>query len=280
MIVGDAEVYALLDGTHSINVKQLLHGISPDSIAKIMYRNGLDTTYEINFSAFLIKRAADRILVDAGCGEFMGPDAGKLISNLQAIGVKPQDITAILITHGHADHLGGLVDNGKMRFSNATIYISKAESDYWLSPGNKEAAAEDNQSIFDIVAKALTPYINANKLRIFSTGSKILEGIQPINMNGHTPGSTAYLFDSKGQHIFFMGDIVHIAAIQYANPYVTIEWDINQAAAAKARQNEFKKLAHNGYWVAGPHMPFPGIGHIRSNGNAYQWTPVSLQDPL
>ena len=276
MNLGNVEIFAILDGNHSINVKQLLHGISGDSISKLMHQNSLDTNYNINFSAFLIKRAGERILVDAGCGEFMGPDAGRLTGNLATIGVGPKDITAVLITHAHADHLGGLIENGMRRFPKATVYISKIEADYWLSSSNKAMARKDDQPIFDIVSKSLSPYVKTKQLRTFTAGNKILEGITTINAQGHTPGSTAYQLRSNGQSILFIGDLAHIAAIQYSIPSVIIDWDISQSAAASTREKQFSKLAVSKSWVAGPHMPFPGIGHIISKGQGFQWIPIEI----
>ena len=276
MQLGNAQVFTLLDGTYSLNVKEHLHGITKNLITDIMHNNYLDTNYEITFSAFLVHTKDQLILIDAGSGNFMGSGLGKVLKNLRAVGFEPKDITAILITHGHADHLGGLVNNNEPVFPNATVYLSKAESDYWLTTNNKQKASKENKPFFEIAENALAPYIKAGKLKTFAPGAELLKGVSTVDVHGHTPGSTAYLLESGGQHMLFVGDMVHISAIQFSHPAVTIDYDVDQQVAAATRQKEFKELAQSGYWVAAPHMPFPGIGHIKAVGNVYQWVPTNF----
>ncbi|OXB07743.1 MBL fold metallo-hydrolase [Flavobacterium pectinovorum] len=279
--VSEAIVYSLFDGTYPVNVGEILHGIPRKEIAAKMQSDSHDTIYNINFSAFLIVLKEQRILVDTGCGTFMGSGAGNLVTNLKAVGLGPEDITAVLITHAHADHVGGLINASNERvFPNATVYLNKAEKDYWLSAVNKKNADASNQPIFDQVEKALTPYIAVNKIKTFSAGSVIIPGISTIDTHGHTPGSTAYLLESGSQKMLFAGDIVHIAPVQFSNPEVTIDFDISQPTAKATRAREFEIMASKGYWVAAPHMPFPGIGHISAVGGGYKWAPIYFGDTI
>jgi len=91
---------------------------------------------------------------------------------------------------------------------------------------------------------------------------------------GHTPGHTSYLFESSGQSLLVWGDIVHSHATQFARPDIAIEFDVNRKQAVASRKKLFKDAAANKLWVAGAHMPFPGLGHVRKLGDGYSWVPA------
>ncbi|MGN8057655.1 MBL fold metallo-hydrolase [Pedobacter sp. 22163] len=202
--VGNAQVITLLDGMYALNVNEHLHGVSLASIKKTLYANHLDSTVELTFSAFLVHVNNELILVDAGSGSFMGQDLGKITKNLKLVGFDPKDITAVLITHGHADHIGGIVNGNERTFPNATVYISKPESVYWLNPENKKKSGKGDEPYFAIAESALKPYIDAGKVKTFNTGEQLLAGISSVDIHGHTPGQSAYLLSNAGKQVLFM----------------------------------------------------------------------------
>lgn len=275
MEIGEFEVTALSDGTCMLDMSKLLFNAQPGEVERLLKQNNLKTTVETSINAYLIKHGEKLILVDAGCGETMGATLGQLTKSMLNAGYKPEQIDAILITHLHIDHVGGLTSHGKMIFPNATIYISKPEAAFWLDPQSKKNAPESALEFFDPAVIALEPYFKANRVKIFDKETHLFEGITSIPAIGHTPGHIFYLLESKGEKMVFWGDLVHCGAVQFENPAVTVGFDVDAAKAAKARRIAFDDAVKNNYWIAAPHLSFPGIGHLRRVEKTYVWIPAN-----
>ncbi len=275
MQVGDFQVTALSDGTIPQDLPKLLTNTKPGEIDQLLSFNYLPSTVETSVNAYLIKANDKLILIDAGTAGNYGPSLGQLSKNLIKAGYNPEQIDAVLVTHIHIDHTGGLMDGDKMVFPNATIYISKPEVDFWFNEQSKNNAPEGLKPYYHYAEVTVGPYLKAGKVNAFEYGSELFPGITPIASPGHTPGHTFYSLESKGQKLMFWGDIMHAAAIQLADPSVTIEYDVDPKAAAETRKKAFIDAAKNGYWVAADHVSFPGIGHLRAEGAKYVWMPAN-----
>ena len=275
MQVGDLEVTALSDGTIPQDVVKLLTNAQPGEIGRLLQLNYVTTPVETSVNAYLIKTIDKLILVDAGTADVFGPSLGYLTKSLHNAGYNPEQIDAVLITHIHPDHTGGLMDGDKMVFPNATIYISKPEVDFWFTEEKKQSAPEGLKYYYQNAAQKVGPYLKAGKVKVFEYGGELFPGITPIASPGHTPGHTFYAIESKGQKLVFWGDIMHVASVQLTDPSVTIQYDIDPKAAAFQRKKAFSDAAKYGYWVAGDHVSFPGIGHLRADGSKYVWVPVN-----
>ncbi|MDN5283921.1 MAG: beta-lactamase domain protein [Mucilaginibacter sp.] len=273
--IGDFEVTALSDGTVPQNLHQLLKNAKPGEIDRQLKENFQTDPVELSVNAYLIKSGDQLILVDAGTAGAYGPTLGHLTESLAHAGYKPEQINAVLITHIHIDHTGGLMNGENLTFPNATIYISKPEVDFWFNPESKAKAPESLKTYFAQAEATVGPYLKAGKVKIFTYGAELFPGITPVATPGHTPGHTSYLVESKSQMIMFFGDIMHVAAVQLADPAVTIVYDVDQQTAAIQRKKTFADAAKNGYWVAGDHLSYPGIGHIRANGVSYVFVPAN-----
>ena len=273
--IGDYEVTALSDGTIPQDLHQLLKNTTPGEVDGLLKGDFQSNPVELSVNAYLIKNGDQLILIDAGTAGNFGPTLGHLTESLAHAGYKPEQISAVLVTHIHIDHIGGLMDGGKMMFPNATIYISKPEVNFWLSPESKAKAPESLKAYFAQAEASVGPYLKAGKVKTFTYGSALFPGIMPVATPGHTPGHTSYLLESKNQRLMFWGDVMHVAAVQFADPSVTIVYDVDQAAAAIQRKKLFAEAAKNGYWIAGDHLSYPGLGHIRGNGTSYVFVPVN-----
>lgn len=273
--IGDYEVTALSDGTVPINLHELLTDIKPVEIDRLSKRSYQTATEEASVNAFLIRTGGKLVLVDAGTAELYGPSLGHLSESLERIGVQPKDIDAILVTHIHTDHTGGLMQGDTMVFPNATIYISQPEQDFWLSEESRKKAPERLKHWFKEAEDKVGPYLKAGKVKNFEYGKVLFPGITPLPTPGHTPGHTFYSLESKGERMVFVGDIIHAAAVQFPQPAVTIVFDVDKNAAAAQRRKAFSDAAQKGYWLAAAHVSFPGIGHVRAQGTGFSWIPVN-----
>ena len=276
--LGQFQVTALYDGYIDLDLK-LWKGLSADKlqtlVAHMFQSHTLGVQTAVN--AYLVHTGNHLVLVDAGAAACFGPTLGKINDNIKASGYRPEDVDTVLLTHMHPDHLCGLADaDGKPAFANAEIWATQADADFWLSDKIAAQAAEGTRPMFQMAAKAVAPYQALGRFKTFKPGDTLVDGIQALDTHGHTPGHTSYLFQSKGEKMLIWGDIVHNHAIQFARPQVSVEFDSDQKQAIASREKIMGQAAKNGWAIAGAHLPFPGLGHIRKDKHAYAWVPVEF----
>ena len=274
--LGNMEITVLSDGTVPQAMDQLM--VAADGQVQQLLGERFETLpVETSMNAFVIHTGQQLLLVDAGAGTSFGPEVGNhLLRNLQAAGYRAQDIDAVLLTHVHGDHSGGLVDEqGTAIFPKALLYMAKAELAHWLSDSVKERAQPHHQSMFATGRAALAPYLQQQRVRTFEADDVLFPGISVIASPGHTPGHSFFRVQSAGQTLVIWGDVVHAAQVQFPAPSITIAYDTDQSAAAHMRLLAFQSAAREGYWVAAPHISFPGIGHVRQRAGQFEWVPAS-----
>jgi glyoxylase-like metal-dependent hydrolase (beta-lactamase superfamily II) len=275
MMLGDFEITALSDGTIPLPVDTLLTNTSPAKVKKALDRWYLKEPVDTSVNAYLINTGAKLVLVDAGAGVLFGPTVGKLANNLQAAGYRAEQVDEVYITHMHGDHIGGLMAGEKLAFPNATVRADKHDADFWLSQANMDAAPKDAKDFFKGAMISINPYIAAGKFKTFDGDTELVPGIKAMASPGHTPGHSTYIVESKGEKLALWGDLMHVAAVQFAEPSVTIKFDTDPKSAAAQRKRAYADAAKRGYWVAAAHLAFPGIGHVRTEGKAYAWVPAN-----
>lgn len=274
--VGELMVTAVYDGYLDLDT-QLLKGMDPDDVRKLFERmflqdnNGVQTSV----NAFVVQSKDQTVLVDAGAAQCFGPTMGNAMANIQAAGFQPDDIDSILLTHLHPDHACGLATpDGQAAFPNATVWVAKADADFWLDPETQAQAPEDKQPFFQLAQDAVAPYIKREAFHTYTDHSELLPGIGVVPTPGHTPGHSSYLVESDNESLLIWGDIVHSHSVQLQHPEVSIEFDSDQQQAIKSRTETVSKAAAERWLVAGAHMPFPGLGHLRSEDQGYSWVPI------
>jgi len=271
--VGRFEVTALYDGYLRMPIA-LLHGIDEKAVTPLLARNFANVNEKgmlTSVNAFLVNTGDHLVLIDAGLKGCLGEPLGHMVDNLRAAGYRPEDVDTVLLTHMHDDHVCGLAANGQRVFPNATVYAAEAEAVFWLgadAPNDAQHRREDR------VRRALAPYQAANAFRTFKPGAVLLPGVTAIDTHGHTPGHTSYLFESGSQKLLVLGDVVHAFAVQFAHPEVSMEYDVDPKATVATRVALFPRIVKQGWAIAGAHLPFPGIGHLRQDGDAYTYVPV------
>ena len=274
IMLGDFEVTALNDGTTDLPVDKLLKEPSAkvdQALAKSFEKSPLETS----FNGFLINTGGKLVLVDTGAAGLFGPTLGKLMANLKASGYQPEQVDEIYITHMHPDHVGGLTADGQAAFPNAVVRIDKRDTDYWLSQANLDKAPAEQKGMFQGAMASLAPYVKSGKLQPFSGNTELTPGIRSYASPGHTPGHDSYLVESKGQKLVLLGDLLHVEAVQFDDPSVTIGFDSDSKAALASRKAAFADAAKQGYLIGAAHLQFPGLGHIRTEGKAYEYVPVN-----
>jgi glyoxylase-like metal-dependent hydrolase (beta-lactamase superfamily II) len=274
-MLGNFEVTALSDGTVDLPVEQLLQEPAAKTVAALD-KAFLKTPLQVSDNAYLINTGKRLVLVDAGAGDLFGPTLGKLMANLKASGYTPEQVDDIFLTHMHPDHVGGLSANRVIQFPNAVVHAERHEAAYWLSQKNLDGAPDASKGFFQGAMASVNPYVRAGKFNPFDGSVELVPGVSSYPSFGHTVGHTSYLIESQGQKLLLMGDLIHVPAVQLGHPDVTIAFDTDPAGAAASRTRVFDQAARDRTLVAGAHMPFPGIGHLRATGKTYQWVPVNF----
>jgi glyoxylase-like metal-dependent hydrolase (beta-lactamase superfamily II) len=273
--LGDFRITVLSDGSAPRDLPKIMS--KPDEVRAAFADAHQALPVELSINCYLIDTGTKRILVDTGAGELFGPTSGKLVANLHAAGYQPGDIDAILLTHIHGDHSGGLSIGGKPVFPNATVYVDRRDPAHWLS-GEEEAKAPANRrTTFQQSHRTVDPYVKAGRLKTFDGATELFPGIRSVPEYGHTPGLTGYMVESKGQRLLLWGDIVHAAEVQFHDPSVTIEYDVDPAQAVASRRRVLADAVRGGYLVGGAHLSFPGLGHVRADNGSYAWVPAPYQ---
>lgn len=275
MKLGSFEVTALSDGTVKLPVDKLLTNVKPATVEQLLARSYLKAPVETSVNAYLVNTGSKLVLIDAGAAGLFGPTLGRLMTHLKASGYTPEQVDEIYVTHMHADHVGGLVADGKPAFPNATVRAHVKEGDFWLSTANMDKAPADAKGFFQGAMASLNPYVAAGKFKPFDGETELVPGIRAVPATGHTPGHTVYAVESEGNKLVVWGDLMHVASVQFVQPAVTITFDSDSKAAAPQRIKHYADAAKKGYFVAVAHISFPGIGQLRADGKGYDWVPAN-----
>jgi glyoxylase-like metal-dependent hydrolase (beta-lactamase superfamily II) len=274
-MLGDFEVTALSDGTADLPVDKLLTGTSKENIDKALAKAFLSSPLQTSVNAFLVNTGTKLVLIDTGAGNLFGPTLGNLMKSLEASGYQPDQVDEIYITHMHPDHVGGLSTDGKMNFPNALVRADKRDADYWLSPETLAKADEGSKGFVQGAQSMLGPYVQAGKFKPFDGDTELVPGIRAQAAYGHTPGHAIYFVESNGKKLALWGDLMHVAALQFPDPSITIKFDSDSKAAMAQRKKAFADAAKHGYLVGGAHLPFPGLGHLVTAGKGYTFIPYN-----
>lgn len=222
------------------------------------------------------------ILVDTGTSNVFGPTLGRLQNNLAAAGIKSTDVTDVVISHMHPDHIAGLLtEDKKVAFPNAVVHLNPDEYAFWTEGEIKAPDAKPFWGDFFGLARAsIKPYADAGKVQLNKDGTAITPGVTTITAPGHTPGHTMVRLTPSGGDLLLWVDIVHNAALQFAEPERAIAFDANEQQAITTRKRVMDMVATDRLTIAGTHLPFPGLGHVTKSGSGFTFVPLHWNPDL
>ncbi len=260
--VGGLEAISLRDGGMSgvPNDNTILGvGKTPAEVAAVLTANGLPgDSFSLSIQPLLVRDGQRLVLIDAGAGASMGPTSGKLPASLRAAGIELSEITDVLISHGHGDHVAGLVDGaGALTFPNATIRMSAPE---W-------AAIQADAQMAALVT-AITP-----RVETFEPGAQVTPSIVAVPIMGHTPGHTGYEIRSGEERLLYVADSMHHSVVSVQKP----DWANAFDGAPQAMQSRIALLnraADENLRLYAVHFPYPGVGRVeRREDGTIVWVP-------
>ena len=272
--LGSMQVDTLSDGTLTLPFDFMFGGMPQDELGPIIER------YDVNRDAYtpdcnvtLVRDGENVILFDVGAGAEFQASAGQLWQALDVAGVDPADVTHVVFTHAHPDHLWGVIDDfGDPMFYNATHLIGRKERDYWLNPETVDEIGVD-RAAFAVGAKRRIEMID-DMLESFDEGDEILPGILAHASFGHTPGHMSFELRNGSDSLMIVGDAIGNYHVAFERPDWASGSDQDPDAAVQARTALLDKITTDQMALIGYHLPYPGIGRAERRDGGYVFVPA------
>lgn len=281
--LGEFEVTIVSDGALPLgNPVPAFPASPPEEIRGLLTANFLDpaaATLEQN--VLVLNTGRQLILFDTGMGESMGaasrmfgPTTGRLLDNLRAAGIDPAQIDLVVLTHAHCDHCWALVDaSGEKNFPNAQVALSEADLQFWTDDANKRGP-EFMVPFIDGAKKNLAAY--RDRMVMVRDGQPVAPGVTAMAAPGHTVGHTVYAISSGNQVMVNTGDLAHHQVLLLKRPAWEFAYDTDPKLSARTRIRMLDRLATDRHAVLSYHFPWPGLGHVARDGDAYAWVPAPV----
>jgi len=281
--LGTFKCIVVSDGTHTyLHPIQIFVSVNApkEHLEQALREHNLDPEkwkqYISSYLSLVINTGQHLVLVDTGAGS-LEPTTGKLISNLKAEGIKPEEIDTVILTHGHPDHIGGNVDGeGRPVFPNARYIMWKDEWDFWTStPKLSELNIPKHikELMTTIARNNLLPI--QHQLKLIDRETEIVPGIRAIAALGHTPGHMAVTITSNNEQLLYISDgVLHQIHLEQPDWYTAVDFDPEQAVLSRRRLLHL--AASKKILVQAFHFSFPGLGYVIRKGHAWQWQPIEM----
>ena len=269
MTLGAAQIDTLSDG-HLVLPASF---VSPDRQAsEIMSDFGITTPQvEAPCNVTLLRDGTNTVLFDVGAGPDFMPTAGKLSAALDALGVTPEDITHVIFTHAHPDHLWGVLDDfDEPLFTNAQHMMGKAEFDFWIDPAAADRL-DEGRKVFAAGALRRLQVLE-DRLLTFDADTEILPGIHAHASFGHTPGHMAFEVRQGNAACMIVGDAIGNGHVAFAAPGLVAGADQDPETGIATRQALLDRLAVSQMPMIGYHLPDGGAGRVERADGAYRFT--------
>lgn len=226
----------------------------------------------IEQNILLLDLDGELALFDNGMGtsQLFGSEAGRLLRSLSEAGARPEQISAMVLSHAHPDHCWGTMrDDGTPTFPNATIYMAEEELAFWEHCDDPEMTA-----VVEGLQKHLVPL--RHRMRFFRDDEEFLPGVRAIEAPGHTPGHTIFLVSSRDEKLCVSCDVTFHDPLSYAFAASESAYDYDKALGASTRIKTLTWLADTRLRILSYHAPWPGIGHVARAGGAFRYVPAPI----
>nr|WP_225170665.1 MBL fold metallo-hydrolase [Ensifer sp. IC4062] len=274
--LGTAKITVISDGTRMSGNPHETYGLNQpaDAVSTLLTENFLPADGFVNgFSPALVDTGTDVVLFDTGFGETgreMG--TGKLVDGLKAAGYTPEQISVVVITHMHGDHIGGLMTAGKPTFANARYVTGQVEYDFWKDEARVGTPAENGHKA---VLEKVVPL--AERTTFIADGAEVVPGITALAAFGHSPGHMVFRLDSDNEALMLTADTANHYVLSLQRPDWEVRFDMDKAQATAARRKVFDMIATDRLPFIGYHMPFPAVGFVERSDLGYRFVPATYQ---
>lgn len=276
--VGEIDVLVVSDGVLPLPTEMLAHNAEPAVRAAWLDHMFLPSdAFDWALNVVVVRSGSQTVLIDAGLGfdpNLNLPRAGQLIKRLEGAGIDLGSVTDVVLTHMHMDHIGGLIVDGvrdRLR-PNLRIHVAAAEVDFWEQPDfshtNMPAGFPD--ALRSAAKRFMAEY--HNNLRTFDEEHEVAPGVVAYRTGGHTPGHSVVRLASGGEALTFAGDAVFAVGFDQPDWHNGFEHDPEEAARVRVRL--LRELAETGEMLVATHLPFPSVGRVAVEGDAFRWVPV------
>ncbi|WP_119157268.1 MBL fold metallo-hydrolase [Caldimonas tepidiphila] len=277
MKLGAMEVIAINDGVVRRPLGEEFVTNAPlEQVKALLASQGLPTDHvDVPYTPFLVVSGNRRILFDTGFADNGPPTTGRLRANMEAAGFKPEDVTDVVISHYHGDHINGLrAKDGSLVFPRAKVHVPAPEHAFWMDDARMEAAPQAARGAFQN-ARRVIGSLPAEQLVRFEPGAEIAPGIVASAAFGHTPGMCIFKVTSEGRAFHYVADVTNIPTLFARNPDWAVVFDMDPHMARMTRRRVFDSMVKERALTGGFHFPFPAFGTIETAGSGYQFKPAA-----
>ncbi|WP_342131289.1 MBL fold metallo-hydrolase [Hydrogenophaga sp. OTU3427] len=277
MKLGAMEVIALNDGaTRRPLGEEFVRNAPLEQVKSLLASQNLPTDYvDIPYTPYLVLSGNTRFLIDTGFADNGPPTTGKVAGHLAALGLKPEDIDHVIISHYHGDHINGLrKKNGSLTYPKAKVHVPAPEHAFWFDDAKMNAAPPALKGAFEN-ARRVIGAIPAEQLLRFEPGAELAPGIRAEAAFGHTPGMNLFTLSSEGQRFVYVADVTNIPSLFARSPDWAVSFDMDPEMARQTRRRVFDMLIKDNTTVGGFHFPFPAIGTMQAAGSGYAFQPLA-----